>query len=108
MRNFINVYEIAQGHLFGALRRLESKDIGWHLRPPLFDSKRVLRRAGQGLAGDHILAWYRIGANLDPNLPIGVHVAECEMLALNAIDDADADMFRLDNIRHQDVVGFGE
>src|SRR5712671_4196179 len=108
MRNFINVNEIAQGHLLRALRRLESKDVGWHVRPPLFDSKRVLRRAGQGLAGDHILARYRTGTGLDPNLPIGVHVTECEMFALNAIDDADADMFRLDHIRHQDVVGSGE
>ena len=40
-------------------------------------------------------------ADLDPDLPVGVRVAEGEMIALDAVDDAVADVFGLDHVFRQ-------
>ena len=44
-------------------------------------------------------------ADLHPELPVGIGVAEGEMLAFHAVDDAAADMLGFQDAGHEDVVG---
>ena len=53
---------------------------------PLFDPERVLGCAVNSLACDHHLARYGPVTNLHPELPVGIRIAKCEVLAFDAID----------------------
>ena len=50
----------------------------------------------------------RARAGLDPDLPIGVGVAERQMLAFHAVDDARADVLGVDHVRHQLLIGVAD
>jgi hypothetical protein len=43
----------------------------------------------------------RSRARLDPDLPVRVGIAKCEMVAFDALNDARADIFGIDDARHQ-------
>ena len=60
------------------------------------------------LAGDDVFSRDRLRARFDPDLPVGVDVAERQMIAFNAVDDALADHGGVDHVRHHDVEYVGE
>ena len=98
--DFIDVGEGADCDLGRARRRVERKRIrlGLDVRSPVPDAKRVLRRSGDRLAGDDILARNGAGADLDPKLPVGVGIAEGQVIALDAVDHPVADMLGVDDV----------
>ena len=60
------------------------------------------------LARDHILARDRFGADLHPQLPVDILISECEVLALNAIDNPKADMLGLNHVSVQRLVNIAK
>jgi hypothetical protein len=65
---------------------------------PVRDREGVLRPSGYHLAGDDIFARNRTSADLDPNLPINIEIAERKMLAFNSIDNSEADVLGINHI----------
>src|SRR6185436_16421407 len=56
--DFIDIGQHTEVDLFCVCRRLECKGVRSGLIClPVLDNKRVLRRAGDGLAGDDVFAW---------------------------------------------------
>src|ERR1019366_2448225 len=99
-RNFIEGRKRPRVELLRALRRLEHERFraGLHVRFPIPYDQRVLRRARLRLARDHILARDWSVADLDPELPVGVIVAERQMLTLETVDDASADVHAVQDV----------
>jgi hypothetical protein len=94
--DLVDIAETGKVDLLGACRRLEREDVGSHrVRFEVLDADRVLRRACGALRRDDILARDRARADLDPDLPVGLLIAESQMLALDAVDDALSDMSAL-------------
>ena len=77
---------------------LEREGVSRNVGLPVLDAQRVLRRFADALAGDDVFARDRLGAGFDPDLPVGFQVAECQVVALDAIDDALADHGGLDHV----------
>src|SRR5450432_396087 len=96
--NFIHVGQLFKLNFLRTCRGLERKRVGRRrrVRFPVLDTKCILRSAGYRLAGDDIFARDRTGADLEPYLPVDIEIAEGEMLALDAVDDPDADMLGVD------------
>ena len=61
-----------------------------------------------GLAGNDQLARNRLVAGLDPQLPVGILVAEGKVLAFDAADHATADMFGLQHAGDQGLIDVGQ
>ena len=72
------------------------------------DLNAVLRTAGDNLGRNVIPA--RIGARTlrDPDLPIDILLAEREVVAFRATDDAAAEVLHVHNIFHKFVVGIAD
>jgi hypothetical protein len=70
------------------MRAALAASVGRHVGLPFLDAQGVLRPLGHAFGGDHIFARDRPGAGFDPNLPIGIDVAECQVIAFDAVDDA--------------------
>jgi hypothetical protein len=77
------------------------RDVGFKV----LDAKSVLRCVVQGLAGDHQFARDGPFTHLHPELPVRIEIAESEVLALQAIDDATADMLGFLDPGNEDVIG---
>src|SRR5262249_10134356 len=103
--SFLHSYRCALGHLVELnqrfecdlariLLRLERERTVRHLRVrlPIPDPQGVLRCTGHRLAGEHIFPGNRLGARLDPDLPVNFRTASCEVFAFHAVDDATADV----------------
>jgi hypothetical protein len=99
-----------QIHFGCAGRRLEHKSVCIRYRVclPVLDPQGVLRSTSQRLARDDVFAGYWRRAGLDPYLLVCIDAAKREMLAFDSVDDALADMFGVDDIRHQFIVGIGQ
>src|SRR5450631_628924 len=76
LRNFINISEFVQSHLFRARRRCEGERIraDRRVRLPLLDPKRVLGRTTYSLTGYDILARDRTSTDFDPQLPVHIEI----------------------------------
>src|ERR1700743_3641739 len=95
-RHFVDRGHMVERNLCRAGWRLELEGVGQYRRigSPLLDAERVLRGADRFFAGNDVLAGDGAIAHLDPYLPVGVAIAEREVFAFDAIDDAAADIFR--------------
>jgi hypothetical protein len=82
---FIELDQCVETELLVSGGRLRGEGIMMRIdiRLPVFDLKRVLGCAVQGLAGDHQLARNGPIARLHPELPIRIQVAEGEVLAFD-------------------------
>jgi hypothetical protein len=63
---------------------------------------------GYGLAGDDILVRNWTSTELNSDLPVGIEVSKCQVLAFNSVDYATADILGVDNARHHFIKGCGE
>src|SRR5450432_2010933 len=81
LRNFINISEFVQSHLFRARRRCEGERISAdrRVRLPFLDPKRVLGRRADSLAGYYILARDRTSTDFDPQLPVHIEITKGEV-----------------------------
>jgi hypothetical protein len=96
-------------HLPGARRRTEGKAVrrDFVAGLPVSDLDAVLGLPGHKLGRKGIPARIGMRSLGDPDLPVHILLAECEVIALGTADHATAEIFRVDHIGHEFVVGIG-
>src|SRR5215207_1176947 len=84
-RDLIEIGQSCNGHAARVRRRFE-REISASLATelPLAQTQRVLRGSCNRLACDHVLSRSRFVTGFNPDLPIRIDVAECQVLALDA------------------------
>src|SRR5262245_59519766 len=93
-------------HLLCSFGRCEGERccLDRHVSFPVSNDESVLRCHADCLAGDDILARYRLVADPDPKLPVRVLISEGEMLALITFDHSTSDMLGFDNVSAEGFV----
>src|SRR5215213_5598169 len=92
--DFIDFLEQSDRDAAGTSRRPEGESVRRRADPslPVPEPQRILRCGANRFASDDVFARHRMLADFDPDLPVGIEVAEGQMLALDTLDDATTDV----------------